>query len=143
MLYSKVHTLTSATLHRSRVEVHGTPNTTKVSLYSSRAFPPKGKFSTNYGTLRVVTEPAQSLKQPHNLIGGPKTPLRSLNQRETNMLQLEAPNLRQYRLGTCGTTSDETTRAANNIEKRQACEARETASEASDASARRARERAA
>jgi hypothetical protein len=60
-MYPEVHTLASVTSVGVVWSHKGSPNTTKASPYSPRAFPPKGNTSIHYGTLRVVTEPAQSL----------------------------------------------------------------------------------
>ena len=117
-MYPEVHTLASATLCWSGVETQGSPNATKASPYSPRAFPPKGKPSIHYRTLRVVTEPAQSLGQSpqlnwrlpinrhkglhlrnlHNLIGGPKNTTKTtkpsrVQRPKRNKLREQAPEV--------------------------------------------------
>ena len=64
---------------------HNAPQMPRRLTVSPRAFPPKGKPSIHYGTLRVITEPVQAWGNLYNLIGGsqhnlPQRPHKGLGQ---------------------------------------------------------------
>ena len=75
MIYPEVHTLASANLRWSGVG-HKDPKRHEGLTECSSSLPTKMEDSIHYGTLRVVTEPVQSLGQTPQLNWRlPRTPL--------------------------------------------------------------------